>query len=1072
MRILLKLVLREFSRHRTRALLAMAAIIAASCMIVWFVGNLTMTIATNKDNLKGIFGNYSVVLYAPEGFDENLVRAVQNAKSVERLDFALQNQTHAAIARSEDALAKKMQAQMGTPMRSPMILGLDTDLSPFELEDGRWYKNEGECVVSSAAEGMLHGFMSSEKPEPLKVGEEILIDTVDGEKRLKVVGLFEQTSAFGGRGRGSMGTFAFGFGTGIGAQRMGSSPAPTPTSAPASAEKKDDAAQESKGGETPEAQPQASAQPQAPPTPPQQQGPPMSGGPTSGSIFVSLADVQKFSGKDSFNLMYIRLAKGTTPEAFYATIKEATGNDYSERQQGIRAFDAPTMLKALEEQESPQSLLQQAWSAIGLILLASIFIIFTTLSMGVSERVRMIAMLRAIGLTRSQAAACIMIEGCFLGLMGGIGGVAAGWLLLAIQHFWTEGALRFAVLSPVSIIITLVCAMVGALIASIVPAWRATRIAPVESMTRRSHNLTNLQLFLGALIGVGVLLVMPLIVFLAPLEPQQRVKLFVSIGTLCMGVGFLLFFPWTIVFTEKVFGPLVARLLGLNPRFLANQLTSNQWRTLGTAMALSIGLGLYCGVQLWSSSMLEAFRIERNIPDALVAFLPSGVTTRDVRELMQMPEIVEDDFMPIAVEQPQLSPEIIAKLRETGTMEAMNNVVLFGVDPQIAFRKENPTVRLKLVEGDRQEILKAMCDYSQHACVIPSSLSTLCDLHVGDKITFVAQQSRGGRGGRGGPGGMGGPGGAGRPGGMPPGGMGRPEGPPPEGAPNPGGAERPSGPPPGAAGGPGGMGGPGGGKPQQVEYTIVGVVEFRGWQWLTKRSGVRVQSGRTGGLVFASYDNVKFDFGAKENSFFWFNLKEGVTHDQIAEKMQTIAKRSSTATAKEGEEVEIPSSMRGFHQGLAQVSTIESLNGSLLGRANSVIAMMSRMPLMILLISTIAVVNTMVVSVRARRWSMGVLRACGVTRGGLVRLVLAESLLIGLCACVMSFSFGWFYSWVLLGMTPSLSPFGVGTTPMVYPWGSLCLGFGIALGACILASLYPAVAVGYEETANLLQEKE
>lgn len=433
--------------------------------------------------------------------------------------------------------------------------------------------------------------------------------------------------------------------------------------------------------------------------------------------------------------------------------------------------------------------------------------------------------------------------------------------------------------------------------------------------------------------------------------------------------------------------------------------------------------------------------------------------------------------MRMVVEQPSLDLESMPRWQEMGGI-GMDNVTIFGLDPQIAFRAENPTVRLKILEGSREEILRGLCSPDVKGCVISDAFSLRAGLHVGDKLRLIAPESA--RRGRGGPGGRPGGGMRGEGNRPAPDNVSQVSQTPSENPPAP--APPKDAPPAGMR--PGGMR-PGGepAEPTIVEYTVVGVVELPGWQWLTKRSGVRTQAGRTGALLFAAYDDVKFDFHPNENAFFWFNTKPGTKYEDVFDTMQEIAKQSLEKSATTGEHVGLgekqypgdafqAASARGLRQKIAQVSTVESLNESLFGRAGSVIAMMSRMPLMILILSTIAVLNTMVISVRSRWWEMGVLRAYGVTRSGLIRMILAESILIGLCACVLSFSFGWFYAWLANGMVQYTSFFGEVPPPVVVPWNQLGTGYFLALAVCLLASLWPAFTAGLREPSQLLQRKE
>ncbi|OWK35813.1 ABC transporter [Fimbriiglobus ruber] len=100
---------------------------------------------------------------------------------------------------------------------------------------------------------------------------------------------------------------------------------------------------------------------------------------------------------------------------------------------------------------------------------------------------------------------------------------------------------------------------------------------------------------------------------------------------------------------------------------------------------------------------------------------------------------------------------------------------------------------------------------------------------------------------------------------------------------------------------------------------------------------------------------------------------------------------------------------------------------------------------------------------------MGVLRALGVTRFGLFRLIIAESLLIGVVVCVLSLGFGTMAGYCGTGVTRYINIRGGMVTPLVIPWAKLMVGFGLALGLCLMAALWPAFRTGRTEPLRLLQ---
>lgn len=153
-----------------------------------------------------------------------------------------------------------------------------------------------------------------------------------------------------------------------------------------------------------------------------------------------------------------------------------------------------------------------------------------------------------------------------------------------------------------------------------------------------------------------------------------------------------------------------------------------------------------------------------------------------------------------------------------------------------------------------------------------------------------------------------------------------------------------------------------------------------------------------------------------------------------------------------------------------RITTPDDVRTQLLARADDVIWAMCELPLITLLVTSLGVVNTIMASVRARRWELGVLRTLGVTRWALTRMILAEGLLIGLVACLLSLSFGVMGGWCGTGISQYVSFFGGLATPVVVPWGKLAAALAATLGLCLAASLWPAIWIGRTEPLRLLRE--
>ncbi|HLA94565.1 MAG TPA: FtsX-like permease family protein [Pyrinomonadaceae bacterium] len=123
-------------------------------------------------------------------------------------------------------------------------------------------------------------------------------------------------------------------------------------------------------------------------------------------------------------------------------------------------------------------------------LLAASFGIINTLVIAVLERTKEIGLQKALGMGRGKIFAIFSLESVLIGfwgaLLGALGGIAAGLItnkvLLSVYAESFEGFSLFA-FKPLSIavIMLLVCGI--AFVAGVMPAIRASRLNPIESLT-------------------------------------------------------------------------------------------------------------------------------------------------------------------------------------------------------------------------------------------------------------------------------------------------------------------------------------------------------------------------------------------------------------------------------------------------------------------------------------------------------------------------------------------------------------------------------------------------------------
>ena len=115
------------------------------------------------------------------------------------------------------------------------------------------------------------------------------------------------------------------------------------------------------------------------------------------------------------------------------------------------------------------------------------FVIFNTFSITIAQRVREFALLRAIGASRRQVLGSVLTEAGAIGLIASLVGLGGGLVAAAaIRALFT--ALGFnlpstgLVLEARTVIVALLVGVLVTVAAGMVPAIRATRVAPLEAL--------------------------------------------------------------------------------------------------------------------------------------------------------------------------------------------------------------------------------------------------------------------------------------------------------------------------------------------------------------------------------------------------------------------------------------------------------------------------------------------------------------------------------------------------------------------------------------------------------------
>lgn len=708
--------------------------------------------------------------------------------------------------------------------------------------------------------------------------------------------------------------------------------------------------------------------------------------PSIGGVFVSTALAELISGRRA-EISFIGVS--LKPGADITKFRYGWSPKLAALSPPGQFQEAHDIEEALDESASADNVRTQAHMATIVSMLAALFIIFSTLNMGVGERVRQLAILRAVSLTRLQIGGMVIFEGLLLGTLGFIAGTAAGkgLMILAVRNapdLFEDGA----VVGTHSILLAGVCSYGGALLASLWPAIRAMRVRPVDAMTPPPTTATERYSWKLLLAGLILAAVYPLLARSLSHDDDRPFTAFMLIGLACLSSGFLLLMPAIVLLVDRLGSAVVARLLAVPRELLASRLSGNLERTIATACALTVGLGLYTGIHVWGHTMLSGFLPGAWAPDALIGFRPGGISFDDAAKVADFPGVRKS--LPIIVEQPRLK-EDLTRSAIKATVVRQDSVVLVGLDPARAFAGTDPLIPFEWVAGNRDEALRLMS--SSRACIVPDHFLREARLKVGDSFEMIPPE--------------------------------RPETP--------------------------------------VRYTIAGAVKMPGWHWQTKPTGMRTRTHRAAALIFANLPQVAEDFRFRAASHVWLDYDTSRTDastlaDLARELYATSLKRKVIIGEAPNDEPWV------------QIHTIADIRALVHGHGVAWLWVLSRLPAVVLVITTLGVLNALLASVRASRWETGILRAVGVSRGTVVRLVIAEGLLMGVVACVVSLAFGVLAGWCGAGISQHISFFGGMTQHLVIPWPALLAGQASVLVLASLAAAWPAFSLGKARPLDLLQQ--
>ncbi len=655
-------------------------------------------------------------------------------------------------------------------------------------------------------------------------------------------------------------------------------------------------------------------------------------------------------------------------------------------------------------------------------MLAATFIVFSALSMGVVERQRTLAMLRAIGAFKSQLGKLVVIEGVILSAMGVGIGVPLGYLWVKTLAMWKKDFFSAGVIiSWGGVTYGILGSLITALAASLLPAFTASRADPMEAMVPLAKP-PGRRLPWAAIVAGLVLVSIDSLIAFTPTPREVKLYGHFILGLPGLMLGFFLISPLFVWTFEAVGSGLIARMLGLQPALLRQQLSSGIWRAAGTCSALMVGLAILVVMQVQGHSMLQGWRLPNKFPDIFIVSF-EGLSPEQEKKLERTPGIKPGELMPVAVTAAVMSGE---NIDIKGSNLIPTAAMFFGIDPdkalsmiELEFRDDSGNTASASEQKRMNREAVGELKQGRHL-IITDEYRRLLGKKRGDKLTIATPLH--------------------------------------------GKVDYTIA---GVVWSPG------------IDVIVSMFDMDRQFDQRTAASvfGSLEDAKRDFGISDVTLFAANLDYGVDKNK---------LVADMERESKQPSAPPATepssllsgakkwlgigAATQATTQANDKTSAFKGLKQFLGmsglQAGDVRQIKFQIQNGFERLLLMLSSIAFASMAVAALGVTNTIMANIRSRRWQFGILRSIGVTRSQLLRLVLGEAILLGLVGCALGLAAGMLMSINANRLNETIIGYAVSIKP---PWAIIGIGTIIVMVTALLASLWPAISVARAEPLTLLQ---
>ena len=357
-------------------------------------------------------------------------------------------------------------------------------------------------------------------------------------------------------------------------------------------------------------------------------------------------------------------------------------------------------------------------------LFVSIFIIANTFNIVMSQRVRELGLLRAIGATPNQVRRAVLGEALLVGIVASIIGLLVGLgLAFGLEAFLSAVGAELPefdkTLSGATILIGMGVGIVVTMLSAWVPARKAGLIPPITAIAGHDGLDTRVgrrSIVLGAVFAIGGALLTGIALF-GGVDSTGLLFGLLGAGAALLFIGVTLLSPLVAAPISRAIGAPISRLFRRPGMLATENAARNPKRTATTAAALMIGLSLVS-----------------------MAFVVGETLKKDTDQLLET--TFRGDFASVPNGNALVPPALVSELGANPDVDVVTPVKYWGTefgDGEVPERYEVATAPIDLIDEtfNLGEVNGNFADITESSMALRDTVATELAVTIGDTVPVM-----------------------------------------------------------------------------------------------------------------------------------------------------------------------------------------------------------------------------------------------------------------------------------------------------------------------------------------------